>query len=59
MAKFLFTIWEGGGETPPILSIIRALVAAGHDVSALADPVLGPDVEAVGAEWVAWTTAPA
>jgi MGT family glycosyltransferase len=59
MARFLFTIWEGGGETPPILSIVRALVAAGHDVTALADPVLGPDVEAAGADWVPWTTAPA
>jgi MGT family glycosyltransferase len=59
MAKFLFTIWEGGGETPPILSIARALAARGHDVAALADPVLGPDVRSAGAEWIPWTTAPA
>jgi MGT family glycosyltransferase len=58
MAKYLFTVWEGGGETPPILSIIRALVAAGHDVTALGDDVLGADIEAAGAEWVPWATAP-
>jgi MGT family glycosyltransferase len=56
--KFLFTLWEGGGETPPILSIVRAAVDAGHDVTVLADDVLGPDVEATGAEWIAWATAP-
>jgi MGT family glycosyltransferase len=58
MSKFLFTVWEGGGETPPILSIIRALVAEGHDVTALGDDVLGPDIEGAGAEWVPWATAP-
>ena len=58
MSKFLFTVWEGGGETPPILSIVRATVDAGHDVTALADDVLGPDVEATGAEWIPWATAP-
>lgn len=56
--KFLFTLWEGGGETPPILSIVRAAVDAGHEVTVLADDVLGPDVEATGAEWVPWATAP-
>jgi MGT family glycosyltransferase len=56
--KFLFTLWEGGGETPPILSIVRATVDAGHDVTVLADDVLGPDVEATGAEWIPWATAP-
>src|SRR4051794_30545830 len=58
MAKYLFTVWEGGGETPPILSIIRALVAQGHDVTALGDDVLGADIEAAGAQWRPWSTAP-
>lgn len=58
MSKFLFTLWEGGGETPPILSLARATVDAGHDVTVLADDVLGPDVEATGAEWIPWATAP-
>jgi MGT family glycosyltransferase len=58
MSKFLFTVWEGGGETPPILSVVRAVVAAGHEVTALGDDVLGPDIEAAGATWVPWATAP-
>ncbi|HMJ34745.1 MAG TPA: nucleotide disphospho-sugar-binding domain-containing protein [Baekduia sp.] len=58
MAKFLFTLWEGGGETPPILSVVRAVAEAGHAVTVLADDVLGPDVEAAGAIWVPWETAP-
>jgi MGT family glycosyltransferase len=58
MSKFLFTLWEGGGETSVILSVIRATVDAGHDVVVLADDVLGPDVEVTGARWVPWTTAP-
>jgi MGT family glycosyltransferase len=58
MSKFLFTLWEGGGETPPILSIVRATVEAGHEVTVLADDVLGPDVQATGAEWIPWATAP-
>lgn len=58
MSTFLFTLWEGGGEVPPILSLVRATVAAGHDVAVLADDVLGPDVRATGAAWVPWATAP-
>jgi MGT family glycosyltransferase len=58
MSKFLFTLWEGGGETPVILSVIRATVGAGHDVTVLADEVLGADVRAAGAEWIPWATAP-
>ena len=59
MSKFLFSLWEGGGETPPIVSLVGATVRAGHDVVVLADPVLRPDVEATGAEWRSWTEAPA
>lgn len=58
MAHFLFSLWEGGGDTPPTMSIMRALTQAGHEVTALADPVLAPDVEAAGARWRPWTTAP-
>jgi MGT family glycosyltransferase len=58
VTTFLFTLWEGGGETPPILSLVRALAARGHDVTVLADDVLGADVEDAGATWVPWATAP-
>jgi MGT family glycosyltransferase len=58
VSRFLFTVWEGGGDTPPTVSIIRALTRAGHEVTALADPVLRPDVEDAGATWRSWTEAP-
>jgi MGT family glycosyltransferase len=58
VSRFLFNVWEGGGDTPPTVSLIRALTRAGHDVTALADPVLRPDVEDAGAEWRSWTQAP-
>jgi len=58
MSKFLFTLWDGGGEVPPMVSLARAAVGAGHDVTVLADPVLRPEVEAIGAEYRPWTEAP-
>src|SRR4051794_17613151 len=58
MSSFLFAIPEGGGVVPPVLSVAGALVARGHDVRVLADPVLRPEVETVGAEPVAWVHAP-
>src|SRR5947209_8595606 len=56
--RFLFAITDGGGTVPPDTSVIAALVDRGHDVRVLADRVLAPDVEATGAEHVAWKTAP-
>ena len=56
--RFLFAITDGGGTVPADTSVIRALVARGHDVRVLADRVLASDVEATGAEHIAWETAP-
>lgn len=58
MSDYLFTLWDGGGAVPPVLSVAGALVGRGHDVRVLADPVLRDEVEAVGARHVPWTTAP-
>jgi MGT family glycosyltransferase len=58
MTDLLMTTWDGGGTTPPLLSVARALVARGHRLRVLADPVLRADVEATGAEFVSWTRAP-
>jgi MGT family glycosyltransferase len=58
MTELLMTTWDGGGTTPPLMSVARALVARGHRLRVLADPVLRPDVEATGAEFVSWTRAP-
>ena len=58
MSAFLFTLWDGGGNAPPVLSVAAALVARGHDVRVIADPVLRGDVLATGARHTPWTTAP-
>jgi MGT family glycosyltransferase len=58
MTEILITTWDGGGTTPPMMSVTRALVERGHSVRVLADPVLRPEVEATGAEFLSWTRAP-
>src|ERR1051326_3507338 len=55
---FLFTHWEGGGNTPPMLSLVRRLVARGHAVRALGDPCNRAEVEAAGASFSPWSRAP-
>jgi MGT family glycosyltransferase len=58
MTELLMTTWDGGGTTPPLMSVARALVARSHRLRILADPVLRADVQATGAEFVSWTRAP-
>jgi len=58
MTAYLFAVPDGGGTTAPDLSVAGALVRRGHDVRVLADPVIEPEVEAVGARFRPWTTAP-
>ncbi|MBR0659184.1 glycosyltransferase [Neoroseomonas oryzicola] len=58
MAEFLVTTFEGGGNVPPVLGMIRRLVARGHRVRLLSDAVLREEAEAAGASFRAWTTAP-
>ena len=58
MTEILMTTWDGGGTTPPMMSVAKALVARGHHVRVMADPGLRPDVEATGAEHIGWTRAP-
>ena len=56
--RFLFAMWEGGGTVAPELSIASSLLARGHEVRVIGDPVLEPEVAATGAGFTAWTTAP-
>ena len=56
--SFLFTHWEGGGNTPPMLAVVRRLVARGHAVRVLSDPCNRAEVQAVGAAFTSWTKAP-
>lgn len=58
MAEFLLATFEGGGNIPPVLGMIRRLRARGHSVRVLGDAVLGPEMEAAGATFRPWTTAP-
>ncbi len=58
MSEILMTTWDGAGCMPPLMSVARGLVARGHTVRILADPVLRADVEATGAEHLSWTRAP-
>jgi UDP:flavonoid glycosyltransferase YjiC (YdhE family) len=56
--RFLFVLWDGGGNVPPELSLARRLVARRHSVRVLADPTIEPEARAIGCEFSAWTTAP-
>jgi MGT family glycosyltransferase len=58
MSRFVFTLWDGGGNSPPVLSVAGALVRRGHDVRVIADPILASAVTAAGARHLPWTTAP-
>ena len=40
--RFLFVMFQGGGNIPPILAVAQQLVAHGHDVRILAGPGLQP-----------------
>jgi len=58
MSRFLFLLWDGGGNVPPQLGIARRLVARGHQVRVLTEPSLESEVTAAGASFVALTSAP-
>jgi MGT family glycosyltransferase len=54
----VFAHWEGGGNTPPMLSLVRRLMARGHRIRVLSDPCNRQEVEATGASFSSWTRAP-
>jgi UDP:flavonoid glycosyltransferase YjiC (YdhE family) len=56
--RFLFAHWEGGGKTPPILAIVRKLVARGHEVRLLGEVCNQTESEAAGASFRSWTRIP-
>src|SRR5262245_35291412 len=56
--RFLFAHWEGGGNTPPMLAIVRRLVARGHRVRVLSDLCNQTEVESAGASFASWTRIP-
>jgi MGT family glycosyltransferase len=56
--RFLFVMWDGGGNVPPELAVARRLVARGHSVRVLGDPTLEPEARTAGCAFSPWTTAP-
>lgn len=58
MSRFLFAMFEAGGNVPPQLGIVRRLVARGHAVTVLGDKVLAPGIEQAGAEYAPYRHAP-
>jgi MGT family glycosyltransferase len=56
--SFLFATWEGGGNIPPMLTLVRRLVARGHEVRLLGDACTRDEAEAAGAAFVPWQRAP-
>jgi MGT family glycosyltransferase len=55
---FLFTMWEGGGNVPPILGVAARLIARGHAVTVLGDPTIGDEAVQIGCRFRPWRTAP-
>ena len=57
--RYLFAQWDGGGSLPPELTVVRELVATGHVVTVLGEPVTEPEVRAVGVtDFRPWVKAP-
>lgn len=56
--SFLFVLWEGGGNVPPILGLARRLVERGHVVRVISDPCNKSEVLSAGATFVSYTHAP-
>ena len=55
---YLFTLVDGGGTVPPELGTVRRLVERGHQVTVLAEDSMRADVDASGATFRPWATAP-
>jgi MGT family glycosyltransferase len=56
--KYLFVLWEGGGNVPPILGLARRLVERGHQVRVISDPANEREVYMAGCEFTPYIRAP-
>lgn len=56
--KFLFVWWEGGGNIPPAVHLVRQLVGRGHEVRVLGDPVSQKTFQEAGASYTTYRRAP-
>ena len=58
MKRFLFVMFEGGGNVPPQLGMARRLIDRGHRVRVLGDPAIERGVRAIGAQFAPFRSAP-
>src|SRR6266508_2291742 len=56
--RYLFVMWEGGGNVPLQLGVARKLVARGHQVCVLTEPAVRRVVLATGASYRWFSRAP-
>jgi MGT family glycosyltransferase len=56
--RFLFVLWEGGGNVPLQLGLANGLVERGHDVRVLTEDCLAADVAAAGCRFEPFVEAP-
>jgi MGT family glycosyltransferase len=56
--RFLFVLWEGGGNVPLQLALAEGLADRGHDVRVLTEDCLAADVAAAGARFEPFVEAP-
>src|SRR5436305_1888886 len=56
--RFLFVWWDGGGNMPPALHLISNLVAKGHQVHVLGDPISERAFRRAGATFASFRRAP-
>jgi len=55
---FLFVLWEGGGNVPPILGLAKRMIARGHKAIVISDPCNEQEARAAGCDFFPYTTAP-
>lgn len=56
--NILVTGWEGGGNVPPVIEAIRALVERGHKVKLIGDNSMAAEATRAGARHIPWLRAP-
>jgi MGT family glycosyltransferase len=56
--RFLFVLWEGGGNVPVQLALAKGLLDRGHEVRVLTEDCLAADVAAAGARFEPFVEAP-
>lgn len=55
---FLFVLWEGGGNVPPMLGLAKRMIDRGHKAIVISDPCNEPEARAAGCDFFPYTTAP-